>query len=93
MNDNTPWTSMDLYYKGVHIKKSIPDNLKAEKMIEVIDHYLELGFEPSWNKETNKDQKPGPRPDAMEGKPCKDCGAPMALSMKGNMYCTKKCWL
>lgn len=24
---------------------------------------------------------------------CKDCGAPNKMSVKGNLYCSKKCWL
>lgn len=93
MNDNTPWTSIDLYYKGVHVKKSIPDNIKAEKVIEVIDHYLSLGFKPSWNEDTNKAQTKKPYKDVMEGQKCEKCGADLILSKKGNWYCSEKCWL
>lgn len=67
---NTPWTSVDLYYKGVHIKKSIPSNIKVEKLKETIDMYLEAGFKPSWNTETNgKHEQPTllQRPCSHEG--------------------------
>lgn len=28
-----------------------------------------------------------------KGTPCKDCGAPIAISSSGKPYCTNKCWL
>lgn len=58
MEDKTPWTSIDLYYKGFHVKKSLPDNVKLEDLKKTIDTYKEAGFEPSWNEDTNKSQDP-----------------------------------
>ena len=60
--ENSAWTSVDLYYKGVHIKKSIPANIKIEVLMETIDKYLEAGFKPSWNDKTNGDHKEPPKP-------------------------------
>lgn len=48
------WTSLDLYYKGFHIKKSISENITPEMLIKKIEGYLEAGFMPSWNNDTNK---------------------------------------
>jgi hypothetical protein len=53
-NKDTSWTSIDLYYKGVHVKKSIAENIKTDALIKVIDTYLDAGFKPSWNEDTNK---------------------------------------
>ena len=53
-NLNTPWTSIDLYWKGVHVKKSMPEAINAKELAEVIDKYLKLGFTPSWNLDTAK---------------------------------------
>jgi len=53
-DEQTSWTSVDLYYKGVHIKKSVPDNIKIDLLKETIDDYLNAGFKPSWNEDTNK---------------------------------------
>lgn len=73
----TNWTSIDLYYKGFHVKKSIPENVKFEDVIKSIEKAIELGFEPSWNTETNAKQDPIARATANEGKllTCKICGA------------------
>jgi hypothetical protein len=49
------WTSIDLYYKGFHIKKSISANTSKETLIKMIDEYAEKGFEPSWNSATSKE--------------------------------------
>lgn len=48
------WTSIDMYYKGFHVKKSMPNNIKPEELIKGIEGYIKAGFEPSWNTETNK---------------------------------------
>lgn len=56
--DDTSWTSIDMYYKGFHVKKSIPQNVKFRDVIKSIEKAIELGFEPSWNTETNKKQDP-----------------------------------
>lgn len=58
MNEETPWTSLDLYYKGFHIKKSFPSNFSAGALIEKIDELIEKGFKPSWNAETNGKNEP-----------------------------------
>lgn len=100
MEEKTPWTSMDLYYKGVHIKKSIPETIKVEDLKKTIDAYLDAGFKPSWNEDTNKtaSQTSSSAPnsaskDIMEGQSCEKCGSKMLLSKKGNWYCSAKCWL
>ena len=33
-----------------------------------------------------------PQTEGLKGV-CKDCGAPMKISMKGNPYCSAKCWI
>lgn len=48
------WTSMDLYYKGFHIKKSFPENISDKDLIETIESLIEKGFKPSWNDETTQ---------------------------------------
>lgn len=53
MGETQDWTSMDLYYKGVHVKKSISIAIKANALKDIIDIYLDAGFLPSWNAETN----------------------------------------
>ena len=75
-NENTPWTSIDLYYKGVHVKKSLPENIKIEDLIKTIDTYLEAGFEASWNAETNKAHDPITKATEDQGKKyiCNECG-------------------
>ncbi len=55
----TPWTSIDLYYKGFHIKKSLPHSLSPESLKESIDKYSAAGFEPSWNKATSEEHLNG----------------------------------
>ena len=100
MEEQNPWTSIDLYYKGVHVKKSIPQSIKVEDLKNTIDIYLDAGFKPSWNEDTNKtaSQSVSNAPnsgvkDIMEGQSCDKCDAPMKLSKKGNWYCSAKCWL
>lgn|SRR3990167_1912279 len=56
MEEQKPWTSIDLYYKGFHIKKSVPDSYTADKIVKIINKYIKYGFEPSWNKETSDEQ-------------------------------------
>jgi hypothetical protein len=48
------WTSVDLYYKGFHVKKSMPHNISAESIIASIEDHIKAGFTPSWNADTNK---------------------------------------
>jgi hypothetical protein len=85
------WTSVDLYYKGVHIKKSVPDNIKIEILKKTIDEYLEAGFQPSWNQDTNKAvQTVMPQTDLGV---CTKCGAKNSLSKLGKVYCSARCWL
>src|SRR3990172_8748918 len=80
MEDNTPWTSIDLYYKGFHIKKSIPKKISAIKLAETIEKYIAKGYEPSWNKGTSEEQlNKDPIMNATKGQAksyvCKSCGA------------------
>jgi len=53
---NTPWFSIDMYYKGFHIKKSLPQNVKLDKVTKIINLAIKKGYEPSWNKATSEDQ-------------------------------------
>ena len=69
MEDNTPWTSIDLYYKGVHIKKSLPENIKGKDLIKAIESYLDLGFKPSWNEDTNVKAKQSPLESTTQSQP------------------------
>jgi hypothetical protein len=85
------WTSVDLYYKGVHVKKSVPSNIKIDLLKQTIDSYLDAGFKPSWNEDTNKNVQ-GILPVVDLGV-CPKCGAKNAKSMKGTIYCSAKCWL
>lgn len=52
--EETSWTSMDVYYKGFHIKKSFPSNVSSDTLIRTIDSLIEKGFKPSWNDETTQ---------------------------------------
>lgn len=54
MEETKPWTSIDFYYKGFHVKKSVPQSYTADKIIKIVKKYEKLGFEPSWNTDTNK---------------------------------------
>lgn len=73
------WTSIDIYYKGVHVKKSISKSMKPSELIETIDAYLSAGFEPSWNNDTNKahsaSQEAPVTPQATKYT-CRICGEP-----------------
>lgn len=72
MDDKTSWTSIDFYYKGFHIKKSVPSSYKANQIIKIIDKYEAKGFEPSWNADTNKQVKNGGSEKKFT---CEVCGA------------------
>ncbi len=48
------WTSLDLYYKGFHIKKSWGENISRVTLMAEIDGLITAGFKPSWNDETNR---------------------------------------
>ena len=81
MEENTAWTSIDLYYKGVHIKKSLPDNVKIEDLIRTVDTYLAAGFLPSWNVQTNNGHSTPQTPVVVPPVTvatysCKTCGQP-----------------
>lgn len=98
MNDNTPWTSIDAYYKGFHTKFSFPETITREKVITMVEGLIDAGFEPSWNKETSGEQLKVTDPIDEATKDhdlgvCSKCGEPNARSKKGNVYCTGKCWL
>ena len=58
VKQETNWTSFDLYYQGFHVKKSIPENVDLETIKKTIDRAKDLGFEPSWNQDTNAKQDP-----------------------------------
>ena len=92
--EETNWTSIDLYYKGFHIKKSFPKNMKLDLLVKSIEKAISAGFTPSWNEDTNKlmngTKVSTPKEDLGN---CDKCGAPNQKSMKGNIYCSKKCWL
>ena len=79
MNDelNPNWTSIDLYYKGFHIKKSVPKELSPEDLIKGIESYIAAGFEPSWNKDTTERQLDPIMNATKDAKiyTCKECGA------------------
>ena len=88
--ETNAWTSVDLYYKGFHVKKSIPANISPAFVIEKIEEYIKLGFEPSWNMDTNKSVQTGIVEDLGV---CSKCGAKNLKSKNGNVYCSAKCWL
>ena len=58
------WTSIDAYYRGFHIKKSISARVSASALKTMIDDLVSQGFEPSWNSQTSKEHiapaKPAP---------------------------------
>ena len=78
MDENTNWTSIDLYYKGFHIKKSVPKDVDAEILRKNIDELIEAGFQPSWNVQTSEEHlDPVMKATNGQGKKyvCKTCGA------------------
>lgn len=92
ISNNTPWTSIDLYYKGFHIKKSYPEHIPASTLISDISDYISQGFEPSWNSETNKANDPIMKATEGQGKQytCNVCGADAEL--KSGVSKTGKAW-
>lgn len=54
MEEKENWTSIDAYYRGFHIKKSISTRVSASALKTMIDDLVSQGFEPSWNSETSK---------------------------------------
>ena len=76
MDDKTPWTSIDLYYKGFHVKKSVPEQFGPAKIIETVEAYLKAGFKPSWNEDTNKSAN-GSKPTTQPAKACPKCEGEM----------------
>lgn len=62
MEDITSWTSIDLYYKGFHVKKSLPQNVNRVTLMAEIDDLIQAGFQPSWNPDTNKASVVPPTP-------------------------------
>lgn len=82
-----PWTSIDLYYKGFHIKKSFPQSLSRVDIIREITGFIEDGFEPSWNAETNAKQDPIMKvTQGMDKHTCPIHKTEMKQSQKGNWY-------
>ena len=73
----TAWTSIDLYYKGFHIKKSLPEDITLEGITGIIEEAIRLNFDPSWNSETNAKQDPIAKATEGQGKKytCNVCGA------------------
>ena len=77
MNDeNTNWTSIDLYYKGFHVKKSLSENVKVEELIKAIEVYIKAGFEPSWNSATSKEHLDAPKATTEPSKQVVDTNTP-----------------
>lgn len=78
------WTSVDMYYKGFHIKKSFGENVNRVTIIKEINDLIEAGFQPSWNPDTNKASvaastaqtapQATPVPEDGYTVPCKVCG-------------------
>ena len=91
------WTSIDLYYKGFHVKKSFPNDYSIEKVIKFIEDAEALKFNPSWNQETNKAVQTTLAPvqtvQSADLGVCSKCGAKNALSKAGKIYCSARCWL
>ena len=85
------WTSMDVYYKGFHIKKSFPNNISSDVLMKTVESLIEKGFEPSWNNDTNRAIASAKPSDLGV---CPNCGAPNAWSeKKQKSYCSKTCWI
>lgn len=87
-NEQTSWTSIDLYYKGFHIKKSLPKNVKLSKITKLIEKAIDLGYEPSWNAETNKKQDPIMKATEGQGggQRCPTHGDQMKQAKSGKWY-------
>lgn len=93
MEDKTNITKFTLYYKGVQVIKVYPEEMKADELEKKIDFYLgRSGWKPSWSEDTNKQVDPDWVNEENLGT-CAKCGAPNLKSQKGNLYCSKKCWL
>lgn len=75
-NKTENWTSVDMYYKGFHIKKSFGENVNRVTIIKEINDLIEAGFQPSWNPDTNKASAPALKsePEDTYTVPCKTCG-------------------
>lgn len=98
-----------LYYRGVGMTITAREiDIKMKPLIEEqmkrIDWLLDdIGCLPSWNKQTNeevKEQTPANKAIINKSIPieqfqevCERCGAKKVLSKKGNMVCSKYCWL
>lgn len=88
MEETTSWTSIDLYYKGFHVKKSVPENHSFQDIKKVIDKAIDEGFEPSWNKDTSTKQL-DPDPKWVQQETAEICPAhqeTMKKSKKGKWY-------
>ena len=92
MENETNWTSIDLYFKGFHIKKSFPENVKLESLMESVEKAIKLGFEPSWNKETSSKALDADPEWAKEKSKnvCLTCGQP--AEMKSGVSKAGKPW-
>ena len=79
MEEQNSWTSITLYYRGVHVKKSVPKNVSLENLKKTIDSYLDAGFLPSWNTDTNKQANPVSESPSKPSVVCETCNQPAEL--------------
>lgn len=91
MNEATRVTFIDVYYKGFHVGITKRGDeiagkedfvLQAMQVKEAVDAIENMGFEPSWNTQTNKEVKQNGFDEAdrvmmttAPKKSCKTCGA------------------
>ncbi len=78
-----------------------------QSAMDSIDWAILQGLKPSWNQQTNQELEPQlkikpvihtetekkPMPVEEFEKTCENCGAKKILSKKGNMVCSKFCWV
>ena len=94
--------SITAYYKGYSVlvtKRTEAAKVKPliDSAIEAIEYMIHLGFEPSWNKETNQSRRSAQSTSWVDQPTdlgnCSKCGEPNKLSKAGKVYCSAKCWL
>lgn len=94
--------TVQFYYKGYSILLTSRDPSllmkplleKAMKTIDICSTITDM--KPSWNTETNKANKEVQQqsiPVENFQEVCNRCGAKKILSKKGNMVCSKYCWV
>lgn len=81
-NKTENWTSVDMYYKGFHIKKSFGENVNRVTIMSEIDALIQAGFQPSWNPDTNKasvptNQTTNQDTPTTQSVVCPKCGGPV----------------